>query len=74
MAHINGKSESVVLSREQIVKMLDAGAHERLHMSASEMVKMYRDGKCDDPGTIADLLALASLLTPEDDLSVELVA
>ena len=62
------------LSRDDIAKILETEAQERLHTSAIEMVTTYRNGKCEDPGAIADLLMLASLLAPEDELSVELVA
>jgi hypothetical protein len=45
---------------------LEEGARSRAGLSAKEMVKRYLAGRLDDPGRVADLLALARLL-PEDD-------
>jgi hypothetical protein len=37
-------------------------------MSAAEFIRAYRDGTLDEPGELADLLALAYLLPDEDPL------
>ena len=58
------------LSREEIVARLDAEARRRLHMSAEDLVRAYRTCQLTDPGRVADLLALASLLEPTDPLFV----
>jgi hypothetical protein len=39
-------------------------------MSARELVDAYRAGRLEDPGAVADLLALASLLVETDPLFV----
>ena len=58
------------LSRAEIVARLDAEAHRRLDMSAEDLVRAYRRCELSDPGRVADLLALASLLDPTDPLFV----
>lgn len=58
------------LSRDEIVARLDAEARRRLHMSAEDLVHAYRTCELPDPGRVADLLALASLLEPTDPLFV----
>lgn len=58
------------LSRGEIVARLDAEARRRLHMSAEDLVRAYRACELADPGRVADLLALASLLDPTDPLFV----
>lgn len=67
----NTPGDSVlVLTREEIVASLELGARQRLGMSAEELVRAYQDGRLPDPGRVADLLALAHLLTPDDPLFV----
>ena len=56
----------VVLTREEIIDSLEKDAQRRLKMSAEKLVRLYRHGKLDDPGRVADLLALSDLL-PDDD-------
>ena len=58
------------LSRDEIVIRLGAEARRRLHMSAEELVRAYKTCQLTDPGRVADLLALASLLEPTDPLFV----
>ena len=56
----------VELTREELVERLEQEALRRRGMSARDLLLAYRRGRLDDPGEVADLLALASLL-PEDD-------
>jgi hypothetical protein len=58
------------LSREEIVAQIDREARRRLSMSAEEFVRAYRTCQLLDPGRVADLLALGSLLEPTDPLFV----
>ena len=58
------------LSRDEIVTRLDAEARRRLRVSAEEFARAYTTGRLTDPGRVADLLALASLLEPTDPLFV----
>lgn len=58
------------LSRDEIVRRIERGARRRLHMSARELVETYRAGRLEDPGAVADLLALASLLVETDPLFI----
>jgi hypothetical protein len=54
------------LTREEILDRLERGAQRRRGITARDLVRSYRAGTLDDPGAVADLLALAYLL-PEDD-------
>lgn len=56
------------LTREQIVQQLDREARRRLNISGEELVRRYRAGLLEDCGNVADLLALASLLSEDDCL------
>lgn len=58
------------LTRDEIVRRIERGAQRRLHMSARELVQAYRSGRLEDPGLVADLLALSSLLAESDPLFV----
>ncbi|MBI4602713.1 MAG: hypothetical protein HY721_12215 [Planctomycetes bacterium] len=58
------------LTRAEVVKLIDRGARKRRAMSAEELVSRYRAGTLYDPGEVADLLGLASLLAEDDPLFV----
>jgi len=62
--------EPLDLTRDGIVAQLDAEARRRLDLSAEDLVRAYRSGELTDPGRVADLLALASLLDPTDPLFI----
>ena len=57
------------LSRDEIVARIEDGARSRTGLSAGEMVRRYLAAQLDDPGQVADLLALARLLPENDPLS-----
>ena len=59
-------------TRDEILTRMEAGAQFRLHMSAAEFVRSYREGRTEDPGQVADLLALAHLLPDDIPLFVAL--
>lgn len=61
------------LSRDEIVARIEQAARTRLRMSAADLLRAYRNGTLDDPGTVADILVLADLL-PEDDPLFEAAA
>lgn len=61
---------TVELTPRDIYAILERGAQERFGMSAIDMMKRYRVGDLPDPGAIADLLAYARLLRPEDPLAL----
>ncbi len=61
---------TIELTREEIVARIEQGAQRRKRMSAGDRVTAYRAGRLEDPGKVADLLALASLLPEEDTLFV----
>lgn len=67
----NGKPETIVLSRGEIVASLEKGARERTGLSARVMLRRYRTGRLSDPSRITDLVALANLLRKNDPLLVE---
>jgi hypothetical protein len=60
-------ADSIELTRDEIVDRLEEGAR-RHGMGAAEMLRAYDAGELEDPSAVADLLALASLLTDEDEL------
>ena len=59
------------LTRDELVRRLDVGAQQRLGMSAEQFVEACRAGRLPEPGRVADLLALAGLLSDDDPLFVE---
>ena len=61
--------DTLEMSRDEIVALLEEQAHRRLGISAEEMLRRYRRGLLrDDCGKIADLVILASLLKKDDPL------
>lgn len=56
------------LTREEIAQQLDREALHRLGIHGEDLVRLYRAGQLKDCGTVADLLALASLLAEDDPL------
>lgn len=60
------KNSVIDLSREELIKQLDQESTRRRGMSARDLMLAYREGRLQNPGEVADLLALAGLL-PEDD-------
>lgn len=58
----------VELTRDDIVAALEEGARERLRISATELLRRYREGELSDAGLVADLLVLADLLQADDPL------
>ena len=61
-------SDPLEFSRDQIIAMLEDGARDRLGVSASELLRAYRQGRLQDPGDVADLIVLAQLLDEDDPL------
>ena len=61
-------TDELVLSREEIVARLEAGARERLGCDAAEMIARWRAGELTDAGEVGDLLVLADLLGEHDPL------
>ena len=61
-------TQTLELSRGEIIQQLDREAHRRLNISGEELVRRYHKGLLKDCGNVADLLALASLLTEDDPL------
>jgi len=64
------RQEPLRLSRDQIVAQLEEGAQRRLHVSADQLIRAYREGRLSDVGEVADLLLLARLLDEHDPLFV----
>jgi len=63
-------AEPLRLTRDEIIAQLEDGVQRRLHMSATDFVRAYREGRLADPGRVADLLMLAQLLDERDPLFV----
>ncbi len=55
-------------TREEIIAHLEEEAKRRRGVSASELVRAYVTGSLENPGEVADLLALAWLLPEKDPL------
>jgi len=66
-----GTLDILELTRNEIVERIERGAYKRVHMSAQDLVRSYRAGRLEDPGAVADLLALANLLPDNDPLLVD---
>ena len=62
------KDSIIELTRDELVGRLEAEARRRRGMSAQQLLLAYREGRLEDPGEVADLLALASLLSEDDPL------
>ena len=60
------RDSTIELSREELIDRLEQETLRRRGVSARQLLLAYREGQLEDPGEVADLLALASLL-PEDD-------
>jgi hypothetical protein len=60
----------IELTRDDIIRRLEAGAQRRVGLSAAELVRRYRSGTLEDPCSLADLLALVALLEDDDPLLV----
>jgi len=58
----------VDLNRDQIVTRIERGTKQRLQMGVQDFVSLYRSGRLPDPGKVADLIALAALLSDTDPL------
>lgn len=56
------------LTREEIIRRIEEGARRRRGLSAHELLRRYRAGTLEEPGEVADLLALAHLLAEDDPL------
>jgi hypothetical protein len=54
------------LSREEIIELIEERARIRRGMSAVGLLTAYREGILDNPGEVADLIALADLLEEND--------
>jgi len=54
------------LTRDEIVASIDECVRRRRGMSARELLSAYRAGTLDDPGDVADLIALSDLLDEDD--------
>jgi hypothetical protein len=61
-------NNTVEMTRDEIVRAIDDGARRRRNMSAAELIRAYRRCELDDPGPVADLIALSYLLRDEDPL------
>jgi hypothetical protein len=64
-------NDTVEMSRDEVVSLLEEGARRRRGMTASQLIRAYRTRQLDDPGSVADLLALSYLLRDEDPLLVD---
>lgn len=61
-------NSTVEMTRDEIVRVIEEGAQRRRGMSAAQLIRAYRSKQLEDPGPVADLLALAYLLREDDPL------
>lgn len=54
------------LTRDEILHEIDVLARARRGLSAHQLLFAYREGRLEEPGEVADLLALADLLDEND--------
>lgn len=57
-------------TRDEIAGLIEDQAMARRGMSALALIQSYREGTLEEPGEVADLLALAYLLPDSDPLFV----
>jgi hypothetical protein len=58
----------VEYTRREILDRLEQGAQTRRGISAAKLLRAYRDGTLEEPGEVADLLALSDLLADNDPI------
>jgi hypothetical protein len=58
----------IELTRDELVDMLEAEAKRRCGLTAKALLDQYRAGDLDQPGDVADLIALFNLLPEHDPL------
>jgi hypothetical protein len=66
MTTMQAGADELVLSRDEIIDLMDGLAKERRHMSGAELVHLYRNGRLEAPGEVMDILCLADLLADND--------
>lgn len=59
--------ESTEMTRGEIQERVDTGARKRRGVSGDELLRQYRNGELENPGDVADLLALADLIEADSD-------
>jgi hypothetical protein len=63
---MSSQQDDLVLSREEIVQLIDSEARQRYDIDGEEFVRQVRDGVFDECGGAADLISLARLLGGSD--------
>jgi hypothetical protein len=58
------------MSRDEILRSIDAAAQRRLGMSGPAMLSAYRAGLLKNYGSVADVIVLANLLADDDPVFV----
>jgi hypothetical protein len=59
---------TVTYTRQEILDRLERGAQRRRGMTAGALLRAWRAGELEDPGEVADLLALGHLLANDDPI------
>jgi hypothetical protein len=57
---------TIEFTTEELQEQVDREARRRCDMSGPELLCAYDEGRLEDPGAVADLLALADLLADDD--------
>ena len=67
--HQNGNGSAVLrLTRNEILEQLERGARARRGVSARTLLRQHGRNRLQDPGAVADLLALSYLLEKSDPI------
>lgn len=59
------------LTQEEIVQRLEAGARERLGLSAADLKQAFESGTLEDPCDLIDILGLAAMLDLDHALYID---
>jgi len=60
----------IILSRDEIVALIEREAQKRYGINGAEFVRQVRDGTFDECGNAADLIGLARLLGGDDEFGL----
>ena len=60
-------TDEIVMSRDEIVALIEREAQRRYGINGAEFARQIRDGSFDECGNAADLIGLARLLGGDDE-------
>lgn len=63
-------SQEIVMSRDEIVALIESEARARYGINGAEFIRQVRDGTFDECGSAADLIGLGRLLGADDEYGI----